>query len=481
MENTNYDIYQKQQKPNTGLESISLLFKTSIANTWRRKWRFVYLNLIPGLISIVPFLVVLFLYIIIRIIFKENSDFVNIINIILGILGLFAFIFVLIYATSWRSIAYLYYIQTGEQSKQIILKASFKKVLSFFWVSFLKSLIILGGFLLFIIPGIIWAVKYGFSPLVVILENRKGISALRRSAELTNGYRWPIFKREILLGYLQFIIQTVFTVIFVLVNLFGNLGTVATIISFILYFIVVLINIFIALLLGPYKFVFDFYIYKNLLQNKQTDINSQEKYSVGHKIWTIILMFLLPIIMIVFIFVSGLFNSGGMSMDYISNFLQIGDKLKEQQVQEQDSSFYDNENYIDEYNNNENLYFNDEEPDSNYNLDSETQEYLKNLTPEEIRKLILETGSATEEQLDQISDEELMLFFQYREGQLNSEENLYEFESPQQDSDGDGLTDEEENNIWGTDPNNPDTDADGYTDGQEVQNGYNPNGEGKLE
>ena len=474
MENTNYDIYQKQQKPNTELESISLLFKTSIANTWRRKWRFVYLNLIPGLISIAPFLVVLFLYIIIRIIFKENSDFVNIINIILGILGLFAFIFVLIYATSWRSIAYLYYIQTGEQSKQIILKASFKKVLSFFWVSFLKSLIILGGFLLFIIPGIIWAVKYGFAPLAVILENRKGISALRRSAELTKGYRWPIFKREILLGYLQFIIQTVFTVIFVLVNLFGNLGTVATIISFILYFIVVLINIFIALLLGPYKFVFDFYIYKNLLQNKQTDINSQEKYSVGHKIWTIILMFLLPIIMIVFIFVSGLFNSGGVSMDYISNFLQIGE-IKKQQVQEQDSSFYDNENYIDEDNNNENLYFNDEEPNSNYDLDLETKEYLNNLTPEEIRKLILETGSATEEQLNQISDEELMLFFQYMMQQTGSGE-------PEVlDSDADGLTDEEENNIWGTDPNNPDTDTDGYTDGQEVQNGYNPNGEGKLE
>jgi len=60
--------------------------------------------------------------------------------------------------------------------------------------------------------------------------------------------------------------------------------------------------------------------------------------------------------------------------------------------------------------------------------------------------------------------------------------NENSFDSPEVlDSDADGLTDEEENNIWGTDPNNPDTDTDGYTDGQEVQNGYNPNGEGKLE
>ncbi|MFH1482518.1 MAG: hypothetical protein ABIE46_03290, partial [Patescibacteria group bacterium] len=31
-----------------------------------------------------------------------------------------------------------------------------------------------------------------------------------------------------------------------------------------------------------------------------------------------------------------------------------------------------------------------------------------------------------------------------------------------------------------TDPKNPDTDGDGYKDGDEVKNGFNPNGSGKL-
>ncbi len=47
------------------------------------------------------------------------------------------------------------------------------------------------------------------------------------------------------------------------------------------------------------------------------------------------------------------------------------------------------------------------------------------------------------------------------------------------DTDGDGLPDVEEE-IYGTDKNNPDTDGDGYKDGEEVRNGYNPLGEGKL-
>ena len=47
------------------------------------------------------------------------------------------------------------------------------------------------------------------------------------------------------------------------------------------------------------------------------------------------------------------------------------------------------------------------------------------------------------------------------------------------DTDDDNLYDEEEAQ-YGTDPNNPDSDGDGYLDGEEVKNGYNPLGEGKL-
>jgi hypothetical protein len=43
-----------------------------------------------------------------------------------------------------------------------------------------------------------------------------------------------------------------------------------------------------------------------------------------------------------------------------------------------------------------------------------------------------------------------------------------------QDSDNDGLTDEEETNIYGTNPNNPDSDGDGISDSQEVINGTDP-------
>ena len=48
------------------------------------------------------------------------------------------------------------------------------------------------------------------------------------------------------------------------------------------------------------------------------------------------------------------------------------------------------------------------------------------------------------------------------------------------DTDADGLSDYEEVNTWQTDPLDPDTDGDQFTDGDEVGNGYDPNGPGKL-
>ena len=48
------------------------------------------------------------------------------------------------------------------------------------------------------------------------------------------------------------------------------------------------------------------------------------------------------------------------------------------------------------------------------------------------------------------------------------------------DTDSDGLFDREEVMVYNTDPTLADTDGDGFSDGDEVKGGYNPNGTGKL-
>ncbi len=48
------------------------------------------------------------------------------------------------------------------------------------------------------------------------------------------------------------------------------------------------------------------------------------------------------------------------------------------------------------------------------------------------------------------------------------------------DTDGDGLYDYEEVHAYESDPRNPDSDDDGFEDGDEVLQGFNPNGDGNL-
>jgi len=64
---------------------------------------------------------------------------------------------------------------------------------------------------------------------------------------------------------------------------------------------------------------------------------------------------------------------------------------------------------------------------------------------------------------------------------LTDEDELRLGTDPQQaDSDGDGLLDNEEVRIYKSDPMNEDTDKDGFKDGDEVKAGYNPLGPGRL-
>ncbi len=80
------------------------------------------------------------------------------------------------------------------------LKASNHVILPFIWVSILTSLIVLGGTILFIIPGIIFAVWYNFAVYAVALENARGMNALSISKSLVVGRWWSIAGRLAIIG-----------------------------------------------------------------------------------------------------------------------------------------------------------------------------------------------------------------------------------------------------------------------------------------
>jgi hypothetical protein len=66
---------------------------------------------------------------------------------------------------------------------------------AFVWVSILVALICALGYILLIIPGIIFSIWYSFATMVFLVENLHGMQALRQSKHYVSGRWWAVLGR----------------------------------------------------------------------------------------------------------------------------------------------------------------------------------------------------------------------------------------------------------------------------------------------
>jgi hypothetical protein len=103
-----------------------------------------------------------------------------------------------------------------DKAESITLKEAYRKGwdygLSYFWVWILFVLVMFGGLLLLVVPGLIFIIRYGFAPYVLIHKGPRGWKALRESKRLVRGYWWPIFGRYMLISvfFIVFLILSAF-------------------------------------------------------------------------------------------------------------------------------------------------------------------------------------------------------------------------------------------------------------------------------
>lgn len=66
------------------------------------------------------------------------------------------------------------------------------KIVNYFIAQILMIFIVLGGFLLFIIPGIYFSLKFMYAPYLVIDKGMGPIEALKASGQITHGVKWDM-------------------------------------------------------------------------------------------------------------------------------------------------------------------------------------------------------------------------------------------------------------------------------------------------
>jgi len=111
------------------------------------------------------------------------------------------------------------------------------------WTTILTGVVIFVGFLLLIIPGIIFSIWYLFAVMISVVEGKSGGDALRRSKELVRGRGWTVFMR-IVVAYLFVLLISL---------ALGMFGSVGQIIQFVFN-----------LILGPMAILFTFQLYRAL-------------------------------------------------------------------------------------------------------------------------------------------------------------------------------------------------------------------------
>jgi hypothetical protein len=91
----------------------------------------------------------------------------------------------------------------GEKGKLDDLLSSFSLVLPFLAASILYTLIVMAGFILLIVPGVILGIKFSLFPYFIVDERLGPIEALKASASATSGAKIDLFLFGFLIGLIN--------------------------------------------------------------------------------------------------------------------------------------------------------------------------------------------------------------------------------------------------------------------------------------
>ncbi|MBI3305221.1 hypothetical protein HYZ80_02790 [Candidatus Parcubacteria bacterium] len=90
------------------------------------------------------------------------------------------------------------------------------KFWGFVWVGMVSTLVVMGGFVALVVPGLVLSIQNFFASYIYVLEGRRGLAAVETSRQMVRGLGWPVFGRLFLMGLMAMAVFLVVVVITVL-------------------------------------------------------------------------------------------------------------------------------------------------------------------------------------------------------------------------------------------------------------------------
>jgi len=173
------------------LLSIRDLFKKSWELYKTRWWKMLLMALVGGLGSMV--LGAIFGIGAFTTLSLGHTINFSLTTLLVGLVGAL----LLIILNLWIQLALMYMIKEeyAKAGMWDTLMMVWNKMTGYAWVAILTGLVVCGGFILLIIPGIIFAIWFAFSKYAFVVDDTHGKAALKHSKELVRGYWWPVLGR----------------------------------------------------------------------------------------------------------------------------------------------------------------------------------------------------------------------------------------------------------------------------------------------
>jgi hypothetical protein len=190
----------------TELKGWKQLMKESFELFKKRAWGLYGTMLIPVLAIIIGVLVIGVVTFLFGLLAGSYAALIVVPLIIIGVV-------LAMYVLIWAQLASYYYVSNENVKVMDSYKLTKGSLRDYIWLIMLSSLVVLGGFLLFIIPGIIISLWVMFAVFVFVVEKEKGMNSLLRSYSYTKG-RWAaIFLKflplMILYGVVMFVAESI--------------------------------------------------------------------------------------------------------------------------------------------------------------------------------------------------------------------------------------------------------------------------------
>jgi hypothetical protein len=161
------------------------------------------------------------------------------------------------------------------------LGAGFHMLISLIWVISLVFISVIGGFILFIIPGLIFAVYLAFAHYAVMIDNVRGIEALKKSWRTVSGRFWQVLARLVIPNVFFAILTGIPSLIIILIIglAFNNLPLLFSVnaitdLPMMQSFLITLVTSFFAACIAPLSVMNGVILWKEL-QEKSKEVTKQ--------------------------------------------------------------------------------------------------------------------------------------------------------------------------------------------------------------